>query len=244
MTRPPDLTWIGQAACREEPSRRFVDPADHAEIRAALSVCQRCPVRDPCLETALNHRVEADVGIWGGTTPSQRRQIRRDRLQPEALRNGNGRRAPAPPPDSSRETPPARTGRPTEVRRLAAPEITVARDKYGDNGRREPASLPDSSRETPPARTRQPTEVRRLAAPEITVARDEYGDYASADGRVLIFRIRGALPWVLAIDDQIIGASRTVTEARRTAWTTLHKAERTDGRTPGPALARAHGGRR
>lgn len=200
MTRPPDLTWIGQAACREEPSHRFVDPTDDAEVRAALSVCQRCPVREPCLETALSHRVEADVGIWGGTTPGQRRQIRRDRLQPEAVRNANGRRAPAPLPDSSRETPPARTGRPTEVRRLAAPEITVARDKYGD--------------------------------------------YASADGRVLIFRIRGALPWVLAIDDEIIGASRTVTEARRTAWTTLHNAERTDARTPGPALARAHGGRR
>lgn len=200
MTRPPDLTWIGQAACREEPSRRFVDPADDAEVRAALSVCQRCPVREPCLDTALSHRVEADVGIWGGTTPGQRRQIRRDRLQPEAVRDGNGRRATARLQDSSRETPPARTGRPTEVRRLAAPEITVARDKYGD--------------------------------------------YASADGRVLIFRIRGAMPWVLAIDDQIIGASRTVTEARRTAWTTLHNAERTGAHTPGPAMARAHGGRR
>lgn len=200
MTKPPDLTWIGQAGCREEPSRRFVDPADDADVRAALCACQRCPVRDPCLETALSHRVEADVGIWGGTTPGQRRQIRRDRLQAEAVRNGDGRRAPAPVPDASRETPPARTERPAEVRRLAAPEITVARDKYGD--------------------------------------------YTSADGRVLIFRIRGALPWVLAIDDEIIGASRTVTEARRTAWTTLHQAERTDGRTPGPALARAHGGRR
>lgn len=200
MTRPPDLTWVDQAACREEPSRRFVAPTDDGEVRAALSVCKGCTVRNPCLETALSHRVEADVGIWGGTTPHQRRQIRRDRLQPEIPLDGNGHRAPAP--------------------------------------------LPDASREPPQTRTRRPTEIPHLAVPEVTVTRDKYGDYASADGRVLIFRIRGALPWVLAIDDQIIGASRTVTEARRTAWTTLHEAEQPGTHVPQAAVARAHGQRR
>lgn len=200
MTRPPDLTWVDQAACRDEPSHRFVDPTDDDEVRTALSICQRCPVRQPCLDTALTHRVEADVGIWGGTTPGQRRQLRRDRRQSGPALNGNGRQAANP--------------------------------------------LPASSCDTPPTRTPQPARVRRLAAPEVTVARDKYGDYASADGRVLIFRIQGALPWVLAIDDQIIGASRTVTEARRTAWMTLHQAARPIGDELQPAVARAHGQRR
>lgn len=200
MTRPPDLTWIDQAACRDEQSVRFIDPADDDEVRAALSVCQRCPVRQPCLDTALTHRVEADVGIWGGTTPGQRRQLRRDRRQPEPALNGHRRQATEP--------------------------------------------LPAPSCEPPPTRTPQPPRVRRLPAPEVTVARDKYGDYVSADGRVLIFRIQGALPWVLAIDDQIIGASRTVTEARRTAWTTLDHADRTAAHEPLPAVTRAQSQRR
>ncbi|MFP5252292.1 MAG: WhiB family transcriptional regulator [Actinomycetes bacterium] len=212
MTRSPDLTWIDRAACRDGPSHRFIEPADDAEVRTALSTCQRCPVRQPCLDTALSHRADADVGIWGGTTPRERRQIRRSRQQPEAHRNGRAQQT----------------------------------DTRHDNGHRQQTATPppDTSHEQHETRTRRPTEVSRLPAPEITVARDKYGDYTSADGRVLIFRIRGALPWVLAIDDEIIGASRTVTEARRTAWTTLHQAERTDPRTPGPTLARAHGGRR
>lgn len=200
MTRPPDLTWIDQASCRNERSVRFIEPANDREVRAALSVCQRCPVRQPCLDTALTHRVEADVGIWGGTTPGQRRQLRRDRRQPEPALNGHGRQATGPPPDTSCEPPPTRT-----------PQLA---------------------------------RVRRLPAPEVTVARDKYGDYVSADGRVLIFRIQGALPWVLAIDDQIIGASRTVTEARRTAWTALHHADRTAAHEPQPAVAQAHRQRR
>jgi len=200
MTTQPDITWLEQTACRDEPSRRFVAPNDDSDVSTALSICQRCPVRQPCLDTALSHRIEADAGIWGGTTPHQRRQIRRGRLQPDVASSGNRHQTPATPPAPSPEPPQTPTTRPTEVSRLAAPEVTVARDKHGD--------------------------------------------YASADGRVLIFRIRGELPWVLAIDDQIIGASRTVTEARRTAWTTLHEAERADARTPQPTVARAHGQRR
>ena len=62
----------------------------------------------------------------------------------------------------------------------------------------------------------------QLPAPETTVALDQHGDYVSADGRVLIFRIHGNRPWALAIDDRFITTSRTVTDARRLAWATLH----------------------
>ena len=190
---------MDQASCRDEQYARFIDPADDSEVRTALSVCQRCPVREPCLDIALTHRVEADVGIWGGTTPGQRRQLRRARRQPEPA-HSHGRHAADP--------------------------------------------LPNTRFGAPPTRTPEPARVRRLPAPEVTVARDKSGDYVSADGRVLIFRIQGALPWVLAINDQIIGASRTVTEARRTAWTTLHQADRTPSHVPQPDVARGSGQRR
>ena len=197
MTRQPDRTWLGRAACRDEPSDRFIDSTDDGDVRAALTTCQHCPVREPCLHTALSHRVEVDVGIWGGTTEAQRREIRRGRLQREVALNGDGHQT--------------------------------------------PTCSQAASREPPVTQTRRPREIPRLAAPEVTVARNRDGDYASADGRVLIFRIRGDLPWVLAIDDQIIGASRTVTQARRTAWTTLHGPVRADARTPPAPEAQAHG---
>jgi hypothetical protein len=199
VTGPPDWTWLGHAACRDEPSNRFIDPTDEGDLRAALTTCQRCPVREPCLHTALSHRVEADVGIWGGTTEVQRREIRRGRLQPEVAPNGEEHQT--------------------------------------------PTCLQAESREPLGTLTRRSREIPRLAAPEVTVARNEHGDYVSADGRVLIFRIRGDLPWVLAIDDRIIGASRTATEARRTAWTTLYESERADARTPPAPEAQTHGQR-
>jgi hypothetical protein len=193
---PPDRTWVEQAACHHEPARLFIGPKDDSDVHAALSTCQRCPVSQPCLATALNHRVEADTGIWGGTTEEQRREIRRGLLEPEVARNANRQRAP---------------------------------------------SLPETApRDQPRTQSRRPGEVPRLAAPEVTVARDKHGDYVSANGRVLIFRVQGDLPWVLTIDDQIIGASRTVTEARRTAWTTLHDA----GRATARAQAHGQGARR
>ena len=197
MTGPQDRTWLSQAACRDEPSNRFIDPADDSELRAALTTCQRCPVREPCLDTALSHRVEVDVGIWGGTTEAQRREIRRGRLKPEVARAGDEHQT--------------------------------------------PSCSEAASREPSQTRTRRPREIPRLAAPEVTVARNGDGDYGSADGRVLIFRIRGDLPWALAIDDQIIGASRTVTQARRTAWTTLNEAERAAVLASPAPEAQAHG---
>jgi len=51
--------------------------ADNQYMKAAKAICQTCPFRNGCLEIALteNHR----YGIWGGTTPKERRKIRRER---------------------------------------------------------------------------------------------------------------------------------------------------------------------
>jgi WhiB family redox-sensing transcriptional regulator len=42
-------------------------------IETARAICMRCPVIDKCLKVGLFE----EYGVWGGTTPEQRRQIRR-----------------------------------------------------------------------------------------------------------------------------------------------------------------------
>lgn len=37
-------------------------------------VCRGCPVKDQCLEYALEH---GELGIWGGTSERERRRLRR-----------------------------------------------------------------------------------------------------------------------------------------------------------------------
>jgi WhiB family transcriptional regulator, redox-sensing transcriptional regulator len=53
-------------------------PADAArqEAAAALSVCARCPVREECLELALRSWKVGQFGVWGGTVPAERRELR------------------------------------------------------------------------------------------------------------------------------------------------------------------------
>jgi WhiB family transcriptional regulator, redox-sensing transcriptional regulator len=74
-----DRGWIEQANCRGvDPDAFFVRGAAHA--RAALRLCQGCPVQEPCLEYALEE--EIDFGVWGGLTERQRRSLQRRRLAP------------------------------------------------------------------------------------------------------------------------------------------------------------------
>ena len=68
--------WTGQAACRGTDTEIFY-PVTSDEEAEALSICATCPVRAQCLDYAVrNHET---YGIWGGTTPEQRRRIRRER---------------------------------------------------------------------------------------------------------------------------------------------------------------------
>jgi WhiB family redox-sensing transcriptional regulator len=73
--------WTDRAACREpgiDPELFFpVSESGPAvwQVAAAKAVCARCPVTADCLSWAMRAG-EAD-GIWGGTTPGERRTLRR-----------------------------------------------------------------------------------------------------------------------------------------------------------------------
>lgn len=116
MTSPHQ--WQDQAACRDQPPERFTQP-EPEDVGPAKATCRRCEVRQQCLDTALGHDPIGDVGIWGGTTPDQRDQLRRAHQTDRATT----RRV-------DRPTPP---GRPSGRRDpYPQPRVTVTRDRYGD----------------------------------------------------------------------------------------------------------------
>lgn len=66
--------WMSSARCREhDPDVFFVRGA--AQSRRAVRICTRCPVRDRCLDYAIEQGIE--FGIWGGMTERQRRRVLR-----------------------------------------------------------------------------------------------------------------------------------------------------------------------
>ena len=64
------------------PSRFF--PSDGAGVELARKICADCPVKEPCLEHALEQRI--DHGVWGGCSERERRRI---------LKRAGARRGPA-----------------------------------------------------------------------------------------------------------------------------------------------------
>jgi WhiB family redox-sensing transcriptional regulator len=70
--------WRQLAAC----AKPGVDPelffsSERGKERQAKRICANCPVKAPCLADALARPPNADFGIYGGTNPRQRGQIRR-----------------------------------------------------------------------------------------------------------------------------------------------------------------------
>jgi WhiB family redox-sensing transcriptional regulator len=71
--------WRDSAACRHhDPDLFFPEGTDGPALRQASQakqVCQRCPVRTPCLRFAI--RFSPAFGVWGGATREERRAIGR-----------------------------------------------------------------------------------------------------------------------------------------------------------------------
>lgn len=59
---------------------------DESKVKVAKALCAICPILTECREYALGKDDGLD-GIWGGTLPAERKQLRRD------LRNRYGRLA-------------------------------------------------------------------------------------------------------------------------------------------------------
>lgn len=73
--------WRQEGACWDTDPDVFF-PVREEDVGAALAICATCPVQSECLTYALRNE---GVGIWGGTTESERRKLRRRyriKLQP------------------------------------------------------------------------------------------------------------------------------------------------------------------
>ncbi len=81
ITLPSARSWRDVGSCRDSDPNLFYPlgrgrPA-HEQAELAKSVCRGCPSREPCLAYALATR--QDLGVWGGTSPDDRREIFRAR---------------------------------------------------------------------------------------------------------------------------------------------------------------------
>jgi len=70
--------WRDHASCRSTGTHLFFPEQESAAfegVEAALALCRQCPVKNACLQFALETKQEH--GIWGGTTEAERRRLRR-----------------------------------------------------------------------------------------------------------------------------------------------------------------------
>lgn len=79
----PELDWLPRAACRNTGTtprmqRALADRffANHRPSVDIIRACKSCPVRQQCLQWALDNNEE---GYWAGTSTVQR-QAMRDRV--------------------------------------------------------------------------------------------------------------------------------------------------------------------
>ena len=77
---PPPGPWYEQGLCRgmgRNPHDNPWFPVRGADHRPAKQACEACPVREPCLEYAMDNGIQ--YGIWGGFSERGRRALRRHR---------------------------------------------------------------------------------------------------------------------------------------------------------------------
>ncbi len=76
------MNWRDHAACLDQDPELFFPAGTRgparAQIARAKTVCRRCPVTSRCLQWALDSG--QDSGIWGATSATERRALRRWRL--------------------------------------------------------------------------------------------------------------------------------------------------------------------
>lgn len=70
--------WYREALCKSTNSDLFTPTVETAKGLAEVkdAFCNRCPVRDRCLQFAI---INGDHGYWGGTSTAERTALRRTR---------------------------------------------------------------------------------------------------------------------------------------------------------------------
>ena len=66
-----------ELGCRQFPDAFFMttnDSDDFVLNKLAISICRNCPIKDLCLAYAVEAKER--FGIWGGTTPAQRKRLK------------------------------------------------------------------------------------------------------------------------------------------------------------------------
>jgi len=71
LSDDPETTWMSWAICPETDPTLFDSTNNTGAIRKAKRICANCPVRDECLEWAIERD---ERGIWGGLTEPERRR--------------------------------------------------------------------------------------------------------------------------------------------------------------------------
>jgi WhiB family redox-sensing transcriptional regulator len=75
--------WAERALCAQaDPDAWFPEKGQRALAEIATRICGHCPVHAQCLKYALSGTDTwggIAAGIWGGTTPQERDQLRQQR---------------------------------------------------------------------------------------------------------------------------------------------------------------------
>jgi len=69
-----ELAWQAEALCAQTDPEAFF-PEKGGSTRDAKRVCGVCPVREECLQYAMDN--DERFGIWGGLSERERRRLRK-----------------------------------------------------------------------------------------------------------------------------------------------------------------------
>lgn len=67
-----DMAWWTDGLCGQTDPEAFF-PEKGGSSKEAKKICQRCEVRDECLQWALDN--DEEFGVWGGLSRSERKKL-------------------------------------------------------------------------------------------------------------------------------------------------------------------------
>ena len=70
VIRPP--SWQARARCAKVEDPDIFHPHRGESLLPARNVCHKCPVKQECLEFAVDERIT--YGVWGGMSPPERKR--------------------------------------------------------------------------------------------------------------------------------------------------------------------------